>query len=147
MNSTDKMMNLIDRLRRDEQYDNAIDVLNMLRNVLDIEDDNKMNNLIDGLIKLCEKQKNDPEELSEEIIDMTDVFTIIVLNFKDTQIRCAITKYDKMRMRSNRNLNERIFIHNINNDSTIKNVMMSKKDIVEAIGTFNPSTKKVKLFE
>lgn len=146
MNSMDKMMNLIDRLRRDEQYDDAIDVLNMLRNVLDIED-NKFHDLIDGLIKLCEKQKNESESEAEEIIDMTEVFTIIVLNFNDKQIRCAVTKYDKMRMGSNRNLNERIFIHNINNDSTIKNVMMSKKDIARAIGTFNPSTKKVKLFE
>lgn len=148
MNSIDKMLRTIDRLRLENKYDEAIEGLNLLRNTLNIED-NKFHNLIDSLIELCENEKNnsereatyETEEPSEELIDVTRIF--VVANFGGRKF--AILKSDRLMIKKNPNLNVWINLYKIQNNSTSKNIMMSKSDMNEECGTFNPSTNKIRI--
>jgi len=141
MNPIEKMLKNIDRLRGNEQYDEAIEGLNLVRNILDIED-NKFHNLIDSLIELCENEKNEKNRNTEPVLDMTTVFVIVNFN----GLRFAILKGDRLRMKQNPKLNEWINLYKIQNNSTPRNIMMTRSDMDTDCGIFNPSTNKLRLF-
>jgi hypothetical protein len=58
MNLTEQLLNTIDQLRTEKRFDEAIEALNVLRNMLNIED-NKFHILIDNLIENCESEKRE----------------------------------------------------------------------------------------
>lgn len=137
MNSIERMLATIDGLRQGKKYNEAIEGLNLLRDIqFENNRNDEFNEMIDGLIKLCEKE-------CDEMNNVNDNF--IIVNFDGR--RFAMLKTDRMKIKINPNLSEWINLYKIHNDSTPKNIIITEEDMDDPQATFNPKTKKVRIFK